>query len=138
MRRLFYNPSLVLLLFLGITAGNALPYAELYQVKTAKTFSCHCCDHGKVDCPHCARFGHRNGLQALKTGAKSRQPVLKNVPCSTSRENPKSLNFSLEPFVLVQVRPILLRPRLLPIREESDDLLRPDETPETPPPQYTA
>ena len=138
MRRLFHSPTLVLILFIGITAGNGLPYAQLYQIKAAKTFSCHCCDHGKVNCPHCAKHGHR-GERSLSSSKK--QAVAKTVqavPCSTSRQHPQNLNFSTEPFVMVPVQLIEFRPQMLRVIDLDERVSVPAKAPPTPPPQFIA
>ncbi len=97
MRTLFRHQRLALVLLLGITCGNALPYAMAYRVATAKSFSCHCCSHGKVKCDHCEKAGHKQGFDAHQ---QNDELAFRAAPCNTKPQRDDKLDFSTEPFLI--------------------------------------
>lgn len=118
-------------MFLGISLGQGLPYAQAFQELAKKSFSCHCCDHGKGNCKHCAQFGHKLQVKAKK----AELPALKQVPCGGKSQKLQAANFVSEPFLAQPSSPIFHSYSAWLILERAGALSSSLSIPPTPPPQ---
>ncbi len=133
MRRVWCQRWLVVALFCVVTLGNALPYAVAYQQVHSKQITCHCCDHGAIECPHCKKFGHQ-GESSKQVGRT--QKTYRTFPCKNTADS-DSLDFSTKQFVLKRVRFFSGKRWVKSISEKRKISPFVSEKPSVPPPRFT-
>jgi len=100
MKRFWQRPALVLFLFIGITVGNAFPYAMGFDNLVNQKFTCYCCDHGKFKCAHCQQMGHRFGHQE-RNDVVAHDMIFQVRSCG-SAQNDSIIRFVTDPFLIVE------------------------------------
>lgn len=90
---------LVLGLFLGMTGGMALPYAQVYQQIMASKFSCHCCS-GQHGCAHCEAMGHIHAKKQTVTAQQSSDWQWQAPPCHSDNGSDRTIDFTQDVFII--------------------------------------